>query len=112
MSTLQHERVSAPFDLFTFDMQSFTLGQGPPEVEQTIDVEVEPTEEGRIDAILFWFNLHLAPDVIVSTWDEQYHFHQAAIRFNQDSEKFALGGQPLRFSVNFNNGRLAAAFLD
>ena len=79
LSVLEHKTLSQPFELLTFDLNEFDLGQVPSYLDQSVTSHVTAVETGTIHAILYWFDLELTPKVKISTLDSKFHWKQAAI---------------------------------
>ena len=79
LSVFEHKTLSQPFELLSFDLNEFNLGQVPSYLDQSIGSQVTAVETGTVHAILYWFDLELTPKVKVSTLDSKFHWKQAAI---------------------------------
>ena len=79
LSVLSYTPLTLPFELLTFDLNEFDMGEVPSYLDKHRTVYVSATEIGEVHALLYWFDLHLTPDIKVSTADGKYHFKQAAI---------------------------------
>ena len=79
LSVLEHKTLSQPFELLSFDLNEFDLGQVPSYLDQSITNKVTAVETGTVHAVLYWFDLELTPKVKVSTLDNKFHWKQAAI---------------------------------
>ena len=79
LSVLEHEPLSQPFELLTFDLNEFNVGEVPSYLDLSNNITVTAVETGTIHAILYWFDLDLTPEVKVSSLDTKSHWKQAAI---------------------------------
>ena len=110
MSGLEYTRLTAPFDLFSFDLQTFEMGQVPSDLEQEVTLDVDVVKEGRPDVLLFWYDIYLTPDVVVSSWDEQYNFHQAALYLEPLTSLYE--DRIVRLGASFKHETLSARIID
>jgi type II protein arginine methyltransferase len=81
LSTLKHQNLSTPFNLFTFDLTQPFDDSGDLEItflHQDNTTNVMISETGTVAAVLYWFDLQLSQTVRYSTLDSSSHIHQAA----------------------------------
>ena len=79
LAVLPYTPLTLPFELLTFDLNEFDMGEIPSYLDQSRAVHVNATDIGEVHALIYWFDLYLTPDIKVSTADSKYHFTQAAI---------------------------------
>ena len=63
MTVVEHKRLSAAIKVFDFD---FSLEAGSPYPKEAV-LKVQPTQPGLLNTVLFWFELHLAPGISLTT---------------------------------------------
>lgn len=94
ISVLDHTALTQPFELLTFDLNEFVIGEVPSYLEQSTSTSVTAVETGTIHAILFWFDFELTSKVKISTLDSKFNFKQAAIL--QKTPLTVSTGSPLK----------------
>ena len=80
LSTLAYKQLSLPFLVFHFDFNQSCATQDeiPSYLRQSKTITVEITQDGRLVAIPFWFDLGMDKDHHVNTMDRDTHWRQAA----------------------------------
>jgi hypothetical protein len=103
-----HRALSAPFRVLELDFRA-------PPPPATADrphrghVEVTAGDDGTLQAVVFWFDLHVADDVVVSNrpGGELRHWGQA-VQF-LDADILVEAGRPIRVEVTHTDARIAFA---
>jgi hypothetical protein len=106
LSTLQHRRLSEPFELLHLDLQRpLTSADDLASFLQASNtVHVNCTQPGPLHAIAFWFDLHL-DSARVSTLSERFHFRQAAVLCAEPL--LVSSGTPVDVQVTLRNSCIA-----
>ncbi|ELU04298.1 hypothetical protein CAPTEDRAFT_32873, partial [Capitella teleta] len=86
LSTLNHRRLSEPFELFKLDLNCDL--KTPEDIHDFLNISREITVHslcpGQVHAIVYWFDMNLAGDTIISTLSPLFHWRQAAIIIKQN----------------------------
>lgn len=88
LSTLAYKQLSLPFLMFHFDFNQpcETQDEMPSFLRQSKTITVEITQDGRLVAIPFWFDLGMDKDHHVNTMDRDTHWKQAAFLLEEPME--------------------------
>ena len=98
--TLDYRALSEPFDLFDFDFA--TAGPDP----QELAIDVSALADGSVGAILFWFDLRLDADTVLSNapgGDDALHWKQG-LQFLPEAR--VVAGQTLPLVAQHNGSGL------
>ena len=79
LSTLEYKKLSQPFEIFKFNFNEVDAGKVPDYLNQSTQMTLSAIDSGQITAVIYWFELHLTPDVKLSTLDTKLHWCQAAV---------------------------------
>jgi len=104
----EHRILSQPFPVIEFDF--LTLRPRPPNHFDTFELEAEITSDGAAQAVVFWFELRLDEDTVISTsmtnrtthWGQAIQFLDADIPVRQNDRQVVmvrLGFQEISFSL-------------
>ena len=77
LSTLDYTALCDPVKLMTLDLNDVTKVTG----HHTSTVCVTASQSLPLTAIVYWFELKLSDSMVVSTFDHQTHWTQAAVMF-------------------------------
>lgn len=77
--------LSAPIEIWHFDFSA------PPEKSDTKKVDVEFTSDGRLNAVMYWYTLHLYGDVYLSSGPEVFSEPPKGRRFLQPALQYLAG---------------------
>lgn len=103
---LPHRKITAPFELLTFNLNEELSDQKPPSfLKMTNNVKVVAMETGHVTAIVYWFEFELCRGVQFTTLDSVSHWKQAAIMM-KPMEQPVLAGQELMLNVSLENSCL------
>lgn len=103
---LQHRKITAPFELLTFDLNEVLSDQKPPSfLKLTNSVTAVAIETGHVTAVVYWFDIELCPGIHYTTLDSVSHWKQAAVMLKA-KEQPVLAGQELNFVVTLENSCL------
>ena len=103
---LSHRKLSAPFELITFDLNEAISEHHPPSfLKMDNEVKVVTLETGQVTAIVYWFEFEMYDGIHFTTLDTVSHWKQAAIMMKQSVEPI-LAGQELTLNVTLENSCL------
>ena len=79
LSTLEYNKLSDPFELFTFNLNEEPNGSLPSYLDQSLTLSTTAIDAGHVTTVVYWFDLWLTPKVLVRTVDTKLHWRQAAV---------------------------------
>jgi hypothetical protein len=63
INRVQHKRLSAAMKVFDFDFSAEASSPYPKEAV----LRVQPTQQGLLNTVVFWFELHLGPGISLTS---------------------------------------------
>lgn len=84
LSSLTYTKLSEVTELLSIDFSTLTLESGPDVLDLKVERSVEVTAPGKLTALIYWFEMRLNKETVVSTLDSRYHWAQAGIMLRDD----------------------------
>lgn len=104
LTTLSYTKLSDVNELISLDFSELTLDSGPDVLDLKVERSMEVTSPGKVTALIYWFELALGKDIIVSTLDARCHWAQAGLMVRDDIS--VSQGQVLLTKVMLQNSCL------
>lgn len=109
LTTLSYTKLSDVTELLSVDFSSLSLESGPDVLDLKVERSFEVTAPGKLTALIYWFELRLDKNTVVSTLDSRCHWAQAGIMVRDDL--IVSQGQTLVTKVVLQNSCLDLKFV-
>ncbi|KAH3840796.1 protein arginine N-methyltransferase 9-like [Dreissena polymorpha] len=104
LTTLNYSKLTEVIELASLDFANITIETGPEILDLNVERSTEVIANGKISALVYWFEIILDKDTVVNTLDSRHHWKQAAIMIR---DTFHVGqGQTLVTKVMMQNSCL------
>lgn len=104
LTTLTYSKLTDVHELLTIDLENVSIETPTNYLDQTLQKKLEVLASGKVTALVYWFELRLNKDTVISTLDSRYHWKQAGIIMKDDVS--VLAGQQLVAKVKLQNSCL------
>lgn len=104
MTTLSYTRLTDVQELLHLDLGGITMETTAPCIDQTVEKSLEVVTSGKATALVYWFEIRLNKDIVISTLDSRCHWKQAGIVMKEDI--FIETGQHIVTKIKLQNSCL------
>ncbi|XP_060598408.1 protein arginine N-methyltransferase 9-like [Ruditapes philippinarum] len=104
MTSLNYTRLTDVQEILTIDISGISAKTTKNDLEQTVERSVEVVTSGKITALVYWFELRLNKDIVISTLDSRCHWKQAGIIIKDDVSM--VTGQHIVSKITLQNSCL------
>ncbi|KAL4229855.1 class I-like SAM-binding methyltransferase superfamily [Mactra antiquata] len=104
LSTLNYTRLTEIQEMLSLDFSALTTETTSDFLTRTVEKRLEVSSSGNITAFVYWFELLLNENTVISTLNSCYHWKQACIMIDENVEVFS--GQRVLTKLRLENSYL------
>lgn len=84
LTSLNYTRLTDVQEFLTVRIDGMSVESTRNDLEQTVERSIEVMTSGKVTALVYWFELRLSSDIVISTLDSRCHWKQAGIMIKDD----------------------------